>query len=232
VTVEADYVVSKDGIVLGIIRPFKKMRLDEDSDVMRERVFALVVSATEKTLTVKDVECKREKVEELIQGTYKKATGKVTCKIGSSPGKTNGKAKGHTAPGAVIGGCVGAAAGATMGHQVPCSGLTLPSPRYLEHPPQYMPETPQCPLPHELSQTEEEQPSNTLNDRSAESSANPLPAVLDILRKWGLLQDNPTRRMDELINQSENVRRLPGVRHPPVIDPSDLKYDRIHGSIE
>jgi len=80
---------------LGVIRPFKKMRLDEDRDLMRERVFALLVSATEKTLTVKEVECKRHDVDELIQGTYKKTTGKVSCKIGSSQGKMIGKASGR-----------------------------------------------------------------------------------------------------------------------------------------
>ena len=34
---------------------------------------------------------------------------------------------------------------------VPVPGMTLPSPRYLEHPPQYIPESPPFPLPRELA---------------------------------------------------------------------------------
>lgn len=37
---------------------------------------------------------------------------------------------------------------------VPSAGLTLPSGRYLEHPPQYFPESPPFPLPRELANME------------------------------------------------------------------------------
>jgi hypothetical protein len=38
---------------------------------------------------------------------------------------------------------------------VPGASLTLPSGRYLEHPPQYIPESPPFPLPRELARQEE-----------------------------------------------------------------------------
>src|SRR5689334_23954834 len=37
---------------------------------------------------------------------------------------------------------------------VPAIGMTLPSPRYLQHPPQYIPPSPPFPLPRELSAQE------------------------------------------------------------------------------
>ena len=37
----------------------------------------------------------------------------------------------------------------------PNSGLTLPSPHYLRHPPQYFPPSPPYPLPRELGSLEE-----------------------------------------------------------------------------
>jgi hypothetical protein len=37
---------------------------------------------------------------------------------------------------------------------VPSAGLTLPSGRYLEHPPQHIPESPRFPLPRELANME------------------------------------------------------------------------------
>jgi hypothetical protein len=38
---------------------------------------------------------------------------------------------------------------------VPEAGITLPSPHYLRHPPQYFPPSPPYPLPRELSSLEE-----------------------------------------------------------------------------
>jgi hypothetical protein len=34
---------------------------------------------------------------------------------------------------------------------IPEAGVTLPSPRYIEHPPQYIPPSPPFPLPNELA---------------------------------------------------------------------------------
>jgi hypothetical protein len=39
---------------------------------------------------------------------------------------------------------------------VPSAGLTLPSPRYMDHPPQYTPESPPFPLSRELARMEEQ----------------------------------------------------------------------------
>jgi hypothetical protein len=51
---------------------------------------------------------------------------------------------------------LGLSLGGLMGCQtwVPTAGLTLPSPRYLEHRPQYFPESPPFPLPRELAAME------------------------------------------------------------------------------
>ena len=38
---------------------------------------------------------------------------------------------------------------------VPEAGITLPSPHYLRHPPQYFPQSPQYPLPRETANLEE-----------------------------------------------------------------------------
>lgn len=43
---------------------------------------------------------------------------------------------------------------ALCGCQTWMAGMTLPSPRYLEHPPQYFPPSPPFPLPRELSSQE------------------------------------------------------------------------------
>lgn len=45
-----------------------------------------------------------------------------------------------------------------VGCQTWTSGMTLPSPRYLEHPPQFIPEGPDFPLTRELARMEEAQP--------------------------------------------------------------------------
>lgn len=43
---------------------------------------------------------------------------------------------------------------ALCGCQTWMAGMTLPSPRYLQHPPQYIPPSPPFPLPRELSAQE------------------------------------------------------------------------------
>lgn len=44
---------------------------------------------------------------------------------------------------------------ASTGCQTQMAGMTLPSPHYLEHPPQYVPPSPPFPLTRELAQQEE-----------------------------------------------------------------------------
>jgi hypothetical protein len=67
--------------------------------------------------------------------------------------------------------CFGFALGSMTGCQtwVPQAGLTLPSGRYLEHPPQYLPPSPAFPLTRELANME------TINGRAAGA---PLPGGL------------------------------------------------------
>jgi len=52
---------------------------------------------------------------------------------------------------------------------VPEAGLTLPSPHYLEHPPQYIPPSPPYPLPRELAGIEAA--------TAAQAPGRPAPAV-------------------------------------------------------
>ena len=63
--------------------------------------------------------------------------------------------KSHRWPGLALAG-LGLALGALTGCQtwVPTTGQTLPSGRYLQHPPQYLPPSPPFPLPRELAQQE------------------------------------------------------------------------------
>src|SRR5262245_17529895 len=61
----------------------------------------------------------------------------------------------HRWPGRVLAG-LGLALATLAGCQTwhPQTGQTLPSPRYLEHPPQYLPPSPPFPLPRELASQE------------------------------------------------------------------------------
>lgn len=58
---------------------------------------------------------------------------------------------------ALLTAAAGAILGALSGCQtwVPEAGLTLPSPWYLRHPPQYIPPSPPYPLPNETANLEE-----------------------------------------------------------------------------
>ena len=50
----------------------------------------------------------------------------------------------------------------------PETGQTLPSPRYLDHPPQFIPPSPPFPLPKEM---------DTLQKAAAQAAANALPPI-------------------------------------------------------
>jgi hypothetical protein len=54
---------------------------------------------------------------------------------------------------ALVGLCLGFLSGCQT--WVPEAGITLPSPHYLSHPPQYFPQSPPYPLPRELNSLEE-----------------------------------------------------------------------------
>ena len=49
---------------------------------------------------------------------------------------------------------LGSGLGALSGCQTNVAGMTLPSPHYLDHPPQYIPPSPPYPLPRELASQE------------------------------------------------------------------------------
>jgi hypothetical protein len=59
------------------------------------------------------------------------------------------------------------------GCQTWIGGMTLPSPHYLEHPPQYFPEEPNFPLERELNYQEET--AGLLNPRDRADAQNPAP---------------------------------------------------------
>jgi hypothetical protein len=108
ISVEADYVVSKDGVVLGIVRgpkTLKAAKKDDDDDPLSKRLFYLQVSADEKSLMVSNLNCGDngdDKTKEVLEGKYHRTESK------------------HT-------------------HASATTGMTLPSPDYLQHPPAYYP---------------------------------------------------------------------------------------------
>jgi hypothetical protein len=61
------------------------------------------------------------------------------------------------------------------GCQANIAGMTLPSPYYMEHPPQYFPQDPDFPLIKELA-TQQEQ-AGLLKPRESAAPAGPLPGV-------------------------------------------------------
>jgi hypothetical protein len=59
---------------------------------------------------------------------------------------------------------------------IPEAGVTLPSPRYIEHPPQYIPPSPPFPLPKELAHQEET--AAAMNRAAGAPAALPPPAPI------------------------------------------------------
>jgi hypothetical protein len=75
ITVDADYVVSKDGILLGILRaPLAGKAADDDA--VTKRLFYLQFAAEDRSLVVKDLEYQDshdgDKMKELLEGKYHK----------------------------------------------------------------------------------------------------------------------------------------------------------------
>jgi hypothetical protein len=70
---------------------------------------------------------------------------------------------------------VGLALAALSGCQTWTSGMTLPSPRYLEHPPQYFPPSPPFPLPRELAAQEAAAATAVIGPEAPPGPAAPLP---------------------------------------------------------
>jgi hypothetical protein len=82
ISVEADYVVSKDGVLLGILhgpRNGKAAKGDKDDDPLAHRLFYFRVSADEKSLVIDNLNYDSsgdDKVKEVLEGKYHKAEGK------------------------------------------------------------------------------------------------------------------------------------------------------------
>jgi hypothetical protein len=78
-TVDADYVVSKDGILVGILRAPMDPN-PADTDAVNRRLFYFQFTAEDRSLTVKDLRYKDsqdgDKMKELLQGKYHKAEAK------------------------------------------------------------------------------------------------------------------------------------------------------------
>jgi hypothetical protein len=70
--------------------------------------------------------------------------------------------------------CLGLGMALLTGCQTWTSGMTLPSGRYLEHPPQYFPPSPEFPLPRELAAQER----NAAEALAPGGGAAPLPPPL------------------------------------------------------
>jgi hypothetical protein len=103
VTVAADYVVSKDGVLLGILHAGKAGKKG-DEDALSKRLFYFQFRADDKALVIQDLNYDGDdQTKEVLEGRYHRAEGKPAARADGKP------------------------------------ALTLPSGRYLQHPPRYCP---------------------------------------------------------------------------------------------
>jgi hypothetical protein len=125
--------------------------------------------------------------------------------------------------------------------QTSYSGLPLPSAWYLEHPPEYFPQSPRFPLANELARQEEGADStgkwsSCAVELVAGPCVNPLCWVLNY--RWvqsqccGSEDEIQRDRISKLINQSENDR--PPIRSPNRTKnhPSHLTPNRVDGGFQ
>lgn len=79
-TVEADYAVSPDGLLVGILRAKQKKK---DADNPDERVFCCRLSRHGGTLTVHEMKCglAEEQVKKFVEGTYKLDQGRKAATV-------------------------------------------------------------------------------------------------------------------------------------------------------
>ena len=79
ITVDADYVVSKDGILLGILRAPVAAKASDD-DAMGKRLFYFQFTAEDRSLVVQDLQYKDshdgDKMKDLLEGKYHRAEAK------------------------------------------------------------------------------------------------------------------------------------------------------------
>jgi hypothetical protein len=121
VSVEADYVVSKDGVLLGIVRGPKVQKASkkdkDDDDPVSKRLFYLQISADEKSLVVSDLnygDNGEDKVKDVLEGKYHRTESKHT-RAAAAPAMTLPSGSYEQYP------------------------STRPGSSYLQHPPQYCP---------------------------------------------------------------------------------------------
>jgi hypothetical protein len=149
ISVDADYIVSKDGIMLGVIRT-KGTEKKGDERELDKRLFYCRFAMDKNRLVISDLAIggDKEKVKELVEGSYKKATGgHASARAYSSA--TTGQGGSPAATGAAAGAMIGRSAEPPACGGMPTScqkstpsggvtGMTLPSGHYLQHPPQYI----------------------------------------------------------------------------------------------
>jgi hypothetical protein len=165
ISVNADYVVSKDGILLGILhaRPAKKKDKDKDDDGLSKRLFYLQVTADEKALVISDLnygDGDDDKMKEVLEGKYHKTEGKRAARAAASPTPT------------------------------------LPSARYLQHPPQYSP-----PATDASPMKAGQKPTSASNPRVSEllnQSEDQVQILHDWERVW--LPDEPSHLTPERVH--------------------------------
>jgi hypothetical protein len=79
VTVKADYLVTEDGILLGVVRAEKPGKKADADELEKERIFCCRVAVDKRSLNVSDVKCPSDmldKVKEMVEGQYQKVESK------------------------------------------------------------------------------------------------------------------------------------------------------------
>jgi hypothetical protein len=242
---DADYAVGPDGTVFGVITglDFTPVQVDDaDRDAippakslheLSGMPFCFRLRIDDGVMTVRDLRLADSKdAPELAPalGRYKAAGTKDPAP--PKPGK-RGRMFGDGARySASLGAGVGAATAAAIG------GMTLPSGRYLEHPPQYFPPDPSVPLQQELNTLEPAPAPRSVRPR--EEAPMPRPAAAATrpgfsARPFGLFVKpaDPNARMEKLINQSFDSGPGPTRRKWFQFrdTPSNMTPERIHGGI-
>jgi hypothetical protein len=88
VTVVADYVVSKDGVLLGILHAGKAGK-SGDEDALSKRLFYFQFRADDKALVIQDLNYEGDdKTKEVLEGRYHRAEGKPAAKADGKPALT------------------------------------------------------------------------------------------------------------------------------------------------
>jgi hypothetical protein len=95
IVLDADYVVSKDGVVVGILRAKTAVK-PNDEDALKDRLFYFRVLARERALRVSDLNCGGDddgQTRDVLEGTYMRHDGKhgdAALHSGKSPRSRTG----------------------------------------------------------------------------------------------------------------------------------------------